>query len=88
MDHILLFINIFFRAAVFLLFLYVLFSMLLSGDHPVRMGISRIVEPILGPFRRIMKPINGIDFSPVLAMSVIYLIEWLLTRLIRFLFGA
>jgi uncharacterized protein YggT (Ycf19 family) len=35
-----------------------------------------------------MKPINGIDFSPVLAMSVIYLIEWLVTGLIRWLFGA
>ncbi len=88
MEHIILFIGIFFRAAVLFLFLHVLFSMLLPGDNPVRMGISRIVDPVLNPFRRIMKPINGIDFSPVLAMSVIYLIEWLVTGLIRWLFSA
>lgn len=88
MDYLILFINIFFRAAVFLLFLHVLLSMLLPGDHTVRIGIARIVEPILQPVRRILKPVNGIDFSPVLAMLVIYLIEWLLTSLIRLLFGA
>lgn len=52
----------------------------------MRIGIAKIVEPILRPFRRILKPINGIDFSPVLAMLAIYLIEWLLSGLIRKIF--
>jgi uncharacterized protein YggT (Ycf19 family) len=34
-----------------------------------------------------MKPINGIDFSPVLAILVINLAEWLLSRLVVRLFG-
>jgi YggT family protein len=86
MDHLLTFIRTFFGAAQFLLFLHVVLSMFLPGDRPVRIGIAKIVEPILRPFRRILKPINGIDFSPVLAMLAIYLIEWLLSGLIRKIF--
>lgn len=88
MDFILMFINFFFGAAVFLLFLHVVLSMFMSADRPLRIGISRIVEPILRPFRKVLKPINGIDFSPVLAMLAIYLIEWILTNLIVRIFGA
>lgn len=31
-------------------------------------AISRLVEPYLGLFRRIIPPLGGIDFSPMVAM--------------------
>ncbi|NLB71094.1 MAG: YggT family protein [Chloroflexi bacterium] len=87
MEIILLFIRIFFGAMSFLVFFHVILTLFLPADRPLRVGISRIVTPILAPFRNIMKPINGIDFSPVLAILVINLAEWLLSRLVVRLFG-
>lgn len=57
----------------------------MPADKPIRIGISRIVEPILNPIRRFVKPFNGIDFSPVVAILVVNLIEWLLIRLLSWL---
>jgi YggT family protein len=57
----------------------------MAGDRPLRIGIARLVDPILDPFRRFIKPINGVDYTPVVAILVVNLIEWLLTRfLVRF----
>lgn len=82
MQFIILFIQIFARTIVFLLFLHVILSMFMSADKPLRIGIARIVDPILTPIRRFIKPFNGIDFSPVVAILVVNLIETLLTRIL------
>ena len=82
MEFILLFIQIFARTIVFLLFLHVVLSLFMPGDRPIRIGIARIVDLILTPLRRFIKPINGIDFTPVVAILVVNLIEWLLIRLL------
>ncbi len=82
MQFIILFIQIFARTIVFLLFLHVILSMFMSADKPLRIGIARIVDPILTPIRRFIKPFNGIDFSPVVAILVVNLIETLLTRVL------
>lgn len=87
MDLILLFIRIFFGAMSFLVFFYVVLTMFFTADRPLRIGLAKIVTPILTPFRKIMKPINGIDFSPVIAILAINLVEGLLSRLIIRLFG-
>jgi len=86
-DLILLFVRIFFGAMSFLVFFYVVLTMFFTADRPLRIGLERIVTPILTPFRKILKPINGIDFSPALAILVINLVEGLLSRLIVRLFG-
>ncbi|MDD3948910.1 MAG: YggT family protein [Anaerolineaceae bacterium] len=86
MDLILLFIRIFFRTAEILVFGHVLLSMFMPADRSLRIGIARIVDPILAPFRRFIKPINGIDFSPVVAIVAINLLEWLVSRLVISLF--
>lgn len=82
MQFIILFIQILARSIVFLLFLHVILSMFMSADKPLRIGIARLVDPILSPIRRFVKPFNGIDFSPVIAILVVNLIESILTRLL------
>ncbi len=86
MEFVSLFIQLFARAAIFVIFLHVLLSMFMAPDKPLRIGIARIAEPILEPFRRFIKPINGIDFSPVVAMIAINLVEYLLNLLLSTLF--
>ena len=82
MQFIILFIQILARSIVFLLFLHVILSMFMSAEKPLRIGVARIVDPILNPIRRVIKPFNGIDFSPVAAILAVNLIESILTRIL------
>jgi YggT family protein len=34
-------------------------------------GLDQVVQPIVGPFRRLIPPISGIDLSPMIAILVI-----------------
>ena len=55
----------------------------LSPWNPNVRWLRRIVDPILRPFRRILPSFGGIDFSPLLAILVIFF----LARLIQGLIG-
>jgi len=47
--------------------------------HPVVRFLRAIVDPILRPFRRILPTFGGIDFSPLLAILVIFFVARLAT---------
>ncbi len=54
--------------------------------------LSRLVSPILAPFRRFIPTFGGVDVSPILALIIIqaaqtYLIPWLFRPLIETLGG-
>lgn len=44
--------------------------------------LQSIVGPYLNPFRRFLPPMGGIDWSPVLAILVLNLLENLIIRLL------
>ncbi|RAL26027.1 YggT family protein [Thermoflavimicrobium daqui] len=53
----------------FIIVIYVLMSWLPNvKDSPVGVFLSRICEPYLSVFRRIIPPIGFIDLSPILAI--------------------
>jgi YggT family protein len=54
----------------------------LSPWHPVVRWLRIIVDPILAPFRRILPSFSGIDFSPILAIVVIYFVAQILQTLV------
>lgn len=54
----------------------------LSPWHPVVRWLRIIVDPILAPFRRILPNFSGIDFSPILAIVVIYFVAQILEALV------
>lgn len=41
-------------------------------------GLSRLLEPLYGPIRRILPQMGGIDLSPVVALLGIYALEIIL----------
>lgn len=49
--------------------------------HPVRTSIERIVEPLLAPIRQIVPPIMMIDFSPMVLILIIRLLDRILFEL-------
>ena len=54
----------------------------LSPWHPVVRWLRIIVDPILAPFRRILPSFSGIDFSPILAIVVIFFVAQILQTLV------
>lgn len=48
----------------------------------VDIAVSNLVEPYLNLFRKIIPPVGGIDFSPVIAILVIQLVARLIFQII------
>lgn len=48
-----------------------------APHHPLVQVASQISSPVLRPARRILPPINGIDFSPILALIFVFAINFL-----------
>ena len=71
-----------------ILWVAVLIRALMSWVMPQESGgFSRllwdITEPVLAPIRRVLPPLGGIDFSPLLAIILINLIENVLVNLVQ-----
>jgi YggT family protein len=73
--------------------LYVIFVILILGRvilsfvnmdyyHPVRRTIYNLTDPILEPIRRILPPASGLDFSPMVALLLAYLLRTILLSII------
>jgi len=57
----------------------IILSWVAAGSyHPAVVLIHQIAEPMLAPFRRLLPAMGGIDFSPMLAFIVIYVVQILL----------
>ncbi len=55
-------------------------------DHPVARFLIQITEPVLAPLRRYIPPRGGLDFTPLVALLILWLVERLLQTLILLLF--
>jgi YggT family protein len=59
-------------------------SFVLNPFHPIRMALGRVLEPIYGPIRRVIPPIGMMDFTPLVVLLAIQLIErFLISLLLR-----
>lgn len=46
-----------------------------SSYHPMVILIRQLGEPIMAPFRRLIPPFGGLDFSPMIAILVIHILQ-------------
>lgn len=69
-----------------LIIVYCLLTWIPMNPNGLLADIGAVLDGIVGPylnfFRRIMPPMGGIDFSPVIAVLALTLIEQLLVYLI------
>ena len=56
----------------------VILSYFMSPFHPVRQFIDRIVEPMLRPIRRLLPQTGMIDFSPLVLIILLQVINGVL----------
>ncbi len=68
---------------VFLIFIHVILSWLVSFNvvnlrnpmmRQIYFGIEAILRPIMAPIQRILPPMGGLDFSPIIALLFL---QWL-----------
>ncbi len=65
-----------------ILLVYVLVSWFVSPYHPLRQGLSRIVEPFLAPIRNILPQTGMMDFSPIVLFIILFILESLILSLL------
>jgi len=68
---------------ILLVFISAILSWFMPPYHPVRAALDRLVEPMLAPIRRVLPTAGGFDFSPLILMVLIQLIDWVLTSILR-----
>ena len=76
-------INIISQFIVLLVIVKVILSYFMDPYHPVRRSLDNLVEPMLAPIRRVVKPIGMFDFSPLI---LIIFVQILSSVLISFLY--
>ena len=77
------------NAFLFAILIQVILSWINPGGYnPALSLIYSLTEPLLGPARRLLPPIGGLDLSPMLVMIGLVLLEMLLLPPIRQLTGS
>ncbi len=57
------------RLFTFAIFIHIILSWIAPGTHnPATAFISMLVEPVMRPFRRVIRPMGGLDISPLFAI--------------------
>jgi len=82
MELILPIIRILFTILTWLVIINAVLSYFLSPYHPLKMILDRFVDPMLAPIRRIMPRTGMIDFSPLVLIILLQLIEFILTQIL------
>ena len=54
----------------------------ISSEHPISVVLHQVTEPILGPIRRVLPKLGMLDFSPIVAILLIVVIQNVLLRLL------
>ena len=76
------FVNVFVGVYVLLIFVYILTSWvrLPYSLSPVQRFLYEVCEPYLRLFRRFLPSFGAIDFSPIVAVMVLWLVERLIIQ--------
>jgi YggT family protein len=82
MGTIALLISRIFQVIVIVVIIDIFLSYFLSPYHSIRLFLDKIVNPMLNPIRRIVHPIQGIDFSPFILILLLQIISVLIVSLI------
>ncbi len=48
-------------------------------------GIDAVTDPILRPIRRLIPPLGGLDFSPVILLIILYVLQVFVDNLFTYL---
>ena len=81
MQALLMIVNILGQALAIFVVFYVLLQMLFPNSS-VQGALSRVIDPLLDPIRKRVKPFKGFDFSALILLVLILIAEIILTAII------
>ena len=74
-------ISVAFQTLTFVILADVLVSYFLQPYHPIREFLDKLVQPMLDGIRKFMPATGMIDFSPIVLILLIQLIQTVLQRI-------
>ena len=81
-------IDLFFNIVLVLIFGRIILSWLPQYRyHPIGEFIYGITEPILSPFQRVIPPMGSIDISPMVAIIVLAILQYILKFAVAAIFN-
>jgi YggT family protein len=60
----------------------VVLSFFLSPFHSFRRTLDSLVDPMLAPIRRVVPPVGMFDFSPLVLIILIQIVQTILVRML------
>jgi YggT family protein len=75
-------VDTFTQILVWVVILSVILSYFMDPYHPVRRGLSSVVEPMLAPIRRVVPPVGMVDLSPLILILLIQLTKQVIISLL------
>ncbi len=77
------FIHLLFRVLYFAVLIRILLTWIpVDPNNRLIRLLDQITEPLLAPARRLIPPIGGLDFSPMVVLIVLFLAENFIVRLL------
>ncbi len=55
----------------------------LPHDNPIAQFVDSVTEPLLGPIRRALPPMSGLDFSPMILLVGLQILKGFLIGSVR-----
>jgi len=76
-------VELIFRLLTVVVVIDVIVSYFLPPYNNVRIFLDRIVSPLLNPIRRIVPLVQMIDFSPIILLVLLQVVEFIIVRLLN-----
>lgn len=64
------------------IFVQVVLSFIAPPYNEIRLAVDRLVNPLLRPIQRFVPPLGGLDFSPMILIILIQVVERLLLSIL------
>jgi YggT family protein len=74
-------VRVFADVLVAVVIIKVILSYFLPPSHKIRYILDQMVDPLLAPMRKLLPASMGLDFSPIILIIVIQIVQVLLIRL-------
>lgn len=71
-----------FQFFIIVIVIKTILSYFMSPYEPIRQTIDRIVNPFLDPIRRLLPQTGMVDFSPLVLIILLYILDAIIFRLL------
>jgi len=60
----------------------IILSYFMDPYHPIRQALDRFYKPIYRPIQKLVPPIGGFDFSPVILIVSLQILDAIISRIL------